>query len=552
MATNCPSCGAANDESSRFCDQCGAALDNASDAPASQAVSSVNCPSCGAAVLPGEAFCDECGADLKALLAAPAAAASMPAQAAAPDAPTMVVSTPSAEQGLVCAVCGHQNLPGDRFCDQCGAELVAAQPDTAAVFDPADLPLEVATGEGVTVQPAHDDVTQLSEVEPPAPADESVPVPPPADQAAPVPIEQAPAEPVAPPADEAAPMLIEQASAEPVPLPTDQTTPVPLEQASAAPVPPPADQAAEAALPSLTQEQYKAERARLEAEVTTQQNVVAQLESTQAALGAQTPAGVLQALAEAREALSAAEAQLAALVPPPPPVDPAERARLESQVTAQQNVVAQLESTQAVLGAQTPAGVLQALAEAREALSAAEARLAALLGTAPAPALAAPAPEPAPEASPVEASLPAPAPISVGPVEQPAPVPVAPAEQPAPLAPETQPVPTPRAQPRLVIEEHGVDLPLDGQRQHFIIGREDPISGIHPEIDLTPYGGESGGVSRQHARIERDGDQWTVTDLASTNYTKVDGARLDPNVPTPLSDGARLQFGRLLAVFRIA
>jgi hypothetical protein len=41
-------------------------------------------------------------------------------------------------------------------------------------------------------------------------------------------------------------------------------------------------------------------------------------------------------------------------------------------------------------------------------------------------------------------------------------------------------------------------------------------------------------------------------DLNSTNHTKIDGARLEPNVPTPVHDGARLQFGRLSMMFRLA
>ena len=98
--------------------------------------------------------------------------------------------------------------------------------------------------------------------------------------------------------------------------------------------------------------------------------------------------------------------------------------------------------------------------------------------------------------------------------------------------------------------DEGKDLLLPTDKPEIIVGREDPISGIFPEIDLTPYGGETGGVSRQHARLNQSAGQWTVTDLNSTNYTRVDGAKIEPNVATLLHDGARLQFGRVAMTFR--
>ncbi|MEI6180751.1 MAG: FHA domain-containing protein [Chloroflexales bacterium] len=42
-----------------------------------------------------------------------------------------------------------------------------------------------------------------------------------------------------------------------------------------------------------------------------------------------------------------------------------------------------------------------------------------------------------------------------------------------------------------------------------------------------------------------------ITDLNSTNYTRINGTRLEPDVPTPLPDGARVQFGRVALTFHL-
>ncbi len=124
------------------------------------------------------------------------------------------------------------------------------------------------------------------------------------------------------------------------------------------------------------------------------------------------------------------------------------------------------------------------------------------------------------------------------------------AEPQAGVAPAIEPVPSAvQAPARLVIISTGAELPLPDQEE-ITIGREDPGSGIFPDIDLTPYGGEEGGVSRRHARILRMGDEYYIEDLQSTNYTKLDGQRLPAHVRERLEDGSRLDFGRVPVIFR--
>ena len=80
----CPQCGVDNPEGARFCDQCGAMLIPVTGAapaavappavPAAPAVPQatasgvITCPQCGTQALPGEAFCENCGAPLNAPL----------------------------------------------------------------------------------------------------------------------------------------------------------------------------------------------------------------------------------------------------------------------------------------------------------------------------------------------------------------------------------------------------------------------------------------------------------------------------------------------------
>ncbi len=55
-------------------------------------------------------------------------------------------------------------------------------------------------------------------------------------------------------------------------------------------------------------------------------------------------------------------------------------------------------------------------------------------------------------------------------------------------------------------------------------------------------------VSRRHARLERRDGVWTVRDLDSTNFTRVNGQRIRRE--QELSDGDELQFARARCLFR--
>ena len=121
----------------------------------------------------------------------------------------------------------------------------------------------------------------------------------------------------------------------------------------------------------------------------------------------------------------------------------------------------------------------------------------------------------------------------------------APAEAPPAEAP---PAPAP-AGLRLVIVDSGAEIPLPAGEE-IIVGREDPVSGIYPDVDLTPHGGEDGGVSRQHARIVLEGGSYFVEDLDSTNFTFVSKQKLAPKVRQQVGDGDEIRFGRVVTIFK--
>jgi len=95
----------------------------------------------------------------------------------------------------------------------------------------------------------------------------------------------------------------------------------------------------------------------------------------------------------------------------------------------------------------------------------------------------------------------------------------------------------------------GRHLPLPATSGDFLIGCKDAGDAIFPDIDLTPYGGTSSGVSRRHATISFKNGQWTIRDENSTNGTFVDESRLAPYVPRPLTNNAQLRFGTVTATF---
>jgi len=163
--------------------------------------------------------------------------------------------------------------------------------------------------------------------------------------------------------------------------------------------------------------------------------------------------------------------------------------------------------------------------------------------TAEAPPAVAPAiPEPAaPPAAAPEAPTPAPA-TPPAPTEPVPPLPQPPATPAAPLAPPPAP---PSAGPasrevRLVVGSG----PLVGLA--FQLAPPSVVVGRDPEADVSL---SEPTVSWKHARLTAHGAAWTIADLGSTNGTRVNGERIEPEREIPIDPGAEIRFGEITVRF---
>ena len=85
------------------------------------------------------------------------------------------------------------------------------------------------------------------------------------------------------------------------------------------------------------------------------------------------------------------------------------------------------------------------------------------------------------------------------------------------------------------------------QKDDNLLGRRDPMSNIFPEVDLSKYDPQT-KISRRHARIWREGSNFMVEDLGSSNGTiltraSAESFRLAPKQPQVLSAGDRIRLG---------
>ena len=83
--------------------------------------------------------------------------------------------------------------------------------------------------------------------------------------------------------------------------------------------------------------------------------------------------------------------------------------------------------------------------------------------------------------------------------------------------------------------------PSDGSR--FLLDVDVTTAGRHPNAEIFL---DDVTVSRKHAEFKRDGNGFSVTDLASLNGTYLNGSRVDS---AKLSDGDEVQVGKFKLTF---
>lgn len=88
--------------------------------------------------------------------------------------------------------------------------------------------------------------------------------------------------------------------------------------------------------------------------------------------------------------------------------------------------------------------------------------------------------------------------------------------------------------PKLVLLQGGQATPIDLDGDRMILGR-------HPDCDIQL---QSNMVSRQHAQVVRDGDDFVLSDLNSGNGSFVNGKRIEE--PTRLKHSDRIKLGPML------
>ncbi len=75
------------------------------------------------------------------------------------------------------------------------------------------------------------------------------------------------------------------------------------------------------------------------------------------------------------------------------------------------------------------------------------------------------------------------------------------------------------------------------------IGRADPVTGILPDIDLTPVD-TNRSVSRRHAKIIHAGDEYhMLEEVGTVNGTFVNDVRIPTGVPVTMHDGDLVKIG---------
>ena len=119
------------------------------------------------------------------------------------------------------------------------------------------------------------------------------------------------------------------------------------------------------------------------------------------------------------------------------------------------------------------------------------------------------------------------------------------AEEERPIRPKPSP---PRDVYRLVASEEKAEFFLNREGD-TLVGRADPVTGITPDVDLTPLDPQR-STSRRHAKIyQMGGTFYLMEEIGVMNGTFVNDKRLATGAPVALQNGDVLKFGLVSLTF---
>lgn len=82
-------------------------------------------------------------------------------------------------------------------------------------------------------------------------------------------------------------------------------------------------------------------------------------------------------------------------------------------------------------------------------------------------------------------------------------------------------------------------------RTEFTLGRVAEGQPILPDVDFSPYEAYAQGVSRLHASMKIANQRLIITDLGSSNGTRVNGQKIMAHIDYPLNHGDVVSLGKL-------
>jgi len=103
---------------------------------------------------------------------------------------------------------------------------------------------------------------------------------------------------------------------------------------------------------------------------------------------------------------------------------------------------------------------------------------------------------------------------------------------------------------KLIHAPSGMEFPLSAGPE-TTIGRKDAVTGIYPDVDLSPID-QQRSISRRHAKIFRRGTKFFLgEEIGTMNSTFLNGARLETGVPAEVRPGDELRFGVVILKLQV-